>query len=167
MVVDVCAHLTREGLARCQCGRLMANQLTRQGYRLMAIALLLGLQTYLRLGEMVNLCKPDLIDAKRGVLGSWSFLRLSTRKKPPDKNRNLGRQCTLGLLVPELDGSTVAASRKWSKGRQTVALGAPGIRNAIPRSCRHFGNQKHNAIPKCVTRNRSSTSANNAGLWTQ
>ena len=45
----------------------MANELTRQEYRLVAVALLLGLQTYLRPGGLVQLHKVDLIGAKKGV----------------------------------------------------------------------------------------------------
>ena len=104
----------------------MANQLSRQSYRLMTIALLfLVLQSYLRPGELVNLRKPDFVEAKRGVFGSWSLIVCPKERSHPTKNRNLGRQCPPGLRVAELDGSTEATS------------------------------------------DRASTSANNAGLWTQ
>ena len=128
----------------------MANQLTRQGYRLMAIAPLFGASDSLEAGRAGELTQSRLDRGQERCFGQLEFDCLSTRKKSPDKNRNLGGHCTLGLRMAELDGSTVAVSKTWSKGRQSVAFRAPGIRNAIPKSCRHLGNQRHSAIPNAL-----------------
>ena len=68
----------------------MANELTRKEYRLMAVALLLGLQRYLRLGELVQLHKVDLIGAKKGVLDSWRLIVCPQERNRPTKKRELG-----------------------------------------------------------------------------
>ena len=82
-----------------------------------------------------------------GCFGQLKFDRWSARKKPSDKDRNLGRQCTPGLRVAELDGSTVAASEKWGKGRQIVAFRGPGVRDEIRKSWKHQESQNHSGIP--------------------
>ena len=75
-----CLHLARGGLVRCSMGG-DGERAHTQGYRLMVVALLLGLQAFLRLGELIQLREVDLIGAKK-----LEPDRVSGGKKPPDKN---------------------------------------------------------------------------------
>ena len=120
----------------------MASQLTRDGHRLMAIALLLGLQTHLKSGKLVGHRKSDLIKVKKEVLGSWSLV-VCHEKKPLGKCEQLDGQCTHGWRMTGLAVSDVATADMRCEGRQNVDLLAPGIQNATLKSCRHLGNQKH------------------------
>ena len=74
-----------------------------------------GVQTYggcppvwiagvLRLDELKQLHKVDLIGAKKGVLDSWSLIVCPQERNHPTKNWSLGRQCPPGLRVAKLEG---------------------------------------------------------------
>ena len=108
----------------------MANELTRQEHRLLAIAVLFGLQTYLRPGELIQLHKMDLIGAKKVVLDSRSLIVCPQERNHPTKTG----ACPPGLRLAGLDETAVATSEKWYKGPQTVAFRTQEIRNTVLES---------------------------------
>ena len=93
----------------------MANELTRQWYMLMAVALPLGLKKYLR--PIIPQNGSDR--GKEGCIGQLEFDRVSARKMPPDKDRGLGRQCAPGLRTATMDEAAMATPDKWYRGRDT------------------------------------------------
>ena len=79
--------------------------------------------------------------------GQLELDRVSARKKPTDKDRSLGRQCSPGLRMAQMDEADMAKADKWYPWTQTVAFRAHGIWSAVPESSRHDVRQGHSAVP--------------------
>ena len=99
----------------------MANEVTRQGHRVMG-------------------------SVRERSLGQLESDRVSARKKPPNKNGGLGRQCTPGLRMAGLDETAVATSEKRCKGPKTQVRNTVGkladalsTTNTVPCQLRHSG----------------------------
>ena len=72
-------------------------------------------------------------------LGQLELDRVSARKKPPDKNWDLGRQYPPGLRLAGLDVPAMAFRDR-------------GVWNTVPESCRRTVHQRHSAGPDAALR---------------
>ena len=114
-----------------------------------------GFAVLLQTGGAGESSQTRLDRCEERSLGQLEFNNVSVTKKPPDKNRGLGRQCPPALRVAGLDETAMATFEKWCERRQAVAFRSPGMWN-----------------PPCPSKTlcrrvRASTSASKPELWTQ
>ena len=93
-----------------------------------------GVADVLKAGRAGTTPQSGLDRGEEKSLGQLELDRVSARKKPPDKDSELGRQCPLGLRVAGMDETDLAHSEKCCKGAQTVPFRAHGIWSTVPET---------------------------------
>ena len=90
----------------------MANELTRQGYKAYGSRSSPGIADVPETGRVRPVPQGGLDQGQEGGTGQLELDRVSARKRPPDQDGCLGRQCPPGLRIVKMDEGDMATAEK-------------------------------------------------------